>query len=383
MGSRRWCYVIGRNLYVHLTSRANSITLLGSRGPLLQWPQWLQDVRDTQDAMGPLTMPEPQSILEEVRGMVAEAADSEAAFESIVFAGDGEPTLAMETLVEVGQSLHGLLPLRLNTNGLGSLEHNRNIVPELGFLTGVSILLNACNGPDYGLVMRPRICGSPTKATFAFDAATTFLRDCAAAGMEVEVTAVEMPGVDIEAVRRFVVEELGMSSFRSRSFHPLPETSPDPGTMHAAAICGDTAALRSAVDSAPNGPDERDAVGNTALVWAADRGHSDCVEMMLSARADVNARGLVGNSALHRAARNGHVEIASRLIANGAVPGRYNGKLQTEMHIAAFYKHLPVVRVLLEAGANPSLLDRKGRSPAEDTSSEQIRAEILKAQKAQ
>lgn len=373
----RWCYVIGRNLYIHLTSRANSLTLLGSRGPLLQWPGWLQEVRDAQASLGALAIPEPRLVMEEARSMVADRS-----FDSIVFAGDGEATLALSTLIEVGQGLRGLLPLRLNTNGLGSLEHERNIVSDLGFLTGVSVLLPASSAQEYGRVMRPRVRGSPTEDVVAFDAVSTFVRSCVAAQMEVEVTAVEMPGIDVEAVRRLALEELGAGAFRTRSFHAVPETPLQPGSLHSAASDGDTAALQRALDAAQDGPDERDATGNTALIWAADRGHLACVEMLLKAGADANARGLVGNSALHRAARNGHAGVTRELIASGAVAGRYNGKMQTELHMASFYQHLDVVRQLLEAGANPALPDRKGRCPAEDTASEEVRAELEKAAQA-
>merc|ERR1719436_768208 len=118
--------------------------------------------------------------------------------------------------------------------------------------------------------MRPRVREKATEAIAAFDAATAFVRSCVVAHMEVEVTAVEMPGSDMEAVRRLAVEELGASHFRARSFHALPEIPPQPGSLHAAAISGDTDALQRALTSALDGLDGRDLVGNTALIWAAD-----------------------------------------------------------------------------------------------------------------
>ena len=53
-----------------------------------------------------------------------------------------------------------------------------------------------------------------------------------------------------------------------------------------------------------------------------------------------------------------------------------NDKQQSGLHISAFYMHGGVVRLLLEAGADPSIRDRKGRTPAEDTKDASIAAAI-------
>jgi hypothetical protein len=47
------------------------------------------------------------------------------------------------------------------------------------------------------------------------------------------------------------------------------------------------------------------------------------------------------------------------------------------MHFAAFQRHAAVVRVMLDAGMDTMVLDRKGRTPAEDTKDEAIRQMIL------
>lgn len=56
-----------------------------------------------------------------------------------------------------------------------------------------------------------------------------------------------------------------------------------------------------------------------------------------------------------------------------------NDKMQYPLHFAAFKKQANAVKVLLEFGANTMVLDRKGRTPAEDTSDEEIRNVILNA----
>ena len=64
--------------------------------------------------------------------------EREPPFESIVFAGKGEPTLRLPVMLEVARALKakGAMTLRLNTNGLCNLHHQRDIVPELQGIDG-------------------------------------------------------------------------------------------------------------------------------------------------------------------------------------------------------------------------------------------------------
>ena len=62
-----------------------------------------------------------------------------------------------------------------------------------------------------------------------------------------------------------------------------------------------------------------------------------------------------------------------------ADPDIPNVKLQAPLHFAAFKQKSKAVAALLRAGANPLVLDRKGRTPAEDTADPGIRAALLAA----
>eukprot|EP00927_Polykrikos_kofoidii_P028686 TRINITY_DN24986_c0_g1_i1.p1 TRINITY_DN24986_c0_g1~~TRINITY_DN24986_c0_g1_i1.p1 ORF type:complete len:425 (+),score=65.41 TRINITY_DN24986_c0_g1_i1:96-1277(+) len=123
-----------------------------------------------------------------------------------------------------------------------------------------------------------------------------------------------------------------------------------------------------------------DAAGQTPLIWAADAGSLPAVEMLLKAGVDMNVRGFRGATAVSRAARRGHGEALTALLQQGGDANIPNDKLQYPMHFAAFKLQPEAVRILLEHGANPLVLDRKGRTPAEDTSDEGIRAEIKTSQ---
>jgi ankyrin repeat protein len=49
---------------------------------------------------------------------------------------------------------------------------------------------------------------------------------------------------------------------------------------------------------------------DTPLIWAAEMGSTECVQMLLDARADPNELEIDGWSAVHWAARNGHLDLA-------------------------------------------------------------------------
>jgi TatD DNase family protein len=106
----------------------------------------------------------------------------------------------------------GARRLRLNTIGLGNLIHGRDITPDLGrFLDVVSISLNSADEAQYEALVRPL----PEYRGRAFAAVQEFVRGCVVHVPETIVTAVALPGVDLEAVRR-LAESLG-ARFRARS----------------------------------------------------------------------------------------------------------------------------------------------------------------------
>lgn len=154
---------------------------------------------------------------------------------------------------------------------------------------------------------------------------------------------------------------------------PIPS---DPQSVAAAA--GDVAALEGMDKDALSAID---AAGQTPLIWAADSGSLPAVEVLLNAGVDADVRGFLGATAVSRAARRGHGAVLAALLAYGADPNIPNNKLQFPLHFAAFKLKPEAVRILLENGANPLVLDRKGRTPAEDTSDENIRLQIKDAQR--
>ncbi|MBY4675318.1 TatD family nuclease-associated radical SAM protein [Marinobacterium sp. CAU 1594] len=131
-------------------------------------------------------------------------------FDEIVFCGYGEPTLRLQALLQIAQAIKAAGGrTRINTDGLGSLVHKRDIVPELaGCIDALSISLNAQDEATYVRHCQPSLPGSHT-------AVLAFIARAAELIPEVHVSAIDgLDGVDIDACRR-LTEQRG-ASFRRR-----------------------------------------------------------------------------------------------------------------------------------------------------------------------
>jgi len=203
-------YSLGRRLYVGLLDEANSCSLMASRGASFSLQSRLRP-------LPPGYLPEPTEVVKAVQ----EEFDKEGKYDSIVFAGIGEPTLRLGALLECAKMLKrvehsniGSVKLRLNTNGLGNVEHGRNIVPDLRHagIEAVSVALNTMDPQQYMELMKPTTAGATQEHV------CEFIRACVKEKMETEVTAVAREDVDLQAVQEFAAE--AGASFRFRSYHP-------------------------------------------------------------------------------------------------------------------------------------------------------------------
>ena len=145
-----------------------------------------------------------------------------------------------------------------------------------------------------------------------------------------------------------------------------------------AASNGDVDSLSTMSTSELCGIDEN---GNTSLIWGSYAGRDEVVSIFLGKvpALNLNVRGYLSATAICQASRRGKTVILRMLLKENADPNIPNEKLQRPLHSAAFKKQPNAVNLLLQHGANPLVLDRKGRTPAEDTSDESIRDAILAA----
>lgn len=134
-----------RGLYVNLTNRCNN-----------DCPFCLRE-KKIMTAENTLWL-EREPTVEEVKAEL-DAAPFEVVKE-VVFCGFGEPTIRLAELLELLRYLKEIrpeIPTRLNTNGLGNLEHGRNIEQEFaGILDTASISLNAATAERYLQITRSK-----------------------------------------------------------------------------------------------------------------------------------------------------------------------------------------------------------------------------------
>ncbi len=134
----------------------------------------------------------------------------------VVFCGYGEPLLRLDTVLEVSRYLKKEgIPVRIVTNGQGSLIQGRNIVPELaGLIEAISVSLNTEEKNKYFSLCRPQF-GEKT-----YEKIKEFIRECKKHIPRVEATVLDMEGVNLSRCESIAREELGVE-FRLRRYnHP-------------------------------------------------------------------------------------------------------------------------------------------------------------------
>lgn len=167
-------YRVHNGLYVNLTNRCSSACTFC--------------LRQTMDHVG-----ESNSLWLEREPTVQEVKDEFekwdlSQFSEIVFCGFGEPTCALPVLLEVATWLKARtsLPIRVNTNGQGSLIAGRDISGDLAACVDtVSISLNNPDPEQYQQLVRSKFGDK------AFSGMLEFAKSCVARGLHVVMTTVD------------------------------------------------------------------------------------------------------------------------------------------------------------------------------------------------
>ena len=193
-------YAYRDGLYVNLTNRCPTACVFCIKS---RW-EWSYRGQDL------LLRSEPE--LPEILALLDERLQREP--RELVFCGYGEPTERLDAVLAVAARARRLRPtlaLRMNTVGLGSMIHGRDIVPDLrAALDAVSVSLNTADAAQWRTLMRPQSRFSQK----GFEAVCAFISGCAAAGLRTTATALEREGVDLDAVAALAVS-LG-AGFRRR-----------------------------------------------------------------------------------------------------------------------------------------------------------------------
>jgi ankyrin repeat protein len=97
------------------------------------------------------------------------------------------------------------------------------------------------------------------------------------------------------------------------------------------------------------------------LIDAAMQGNIEQVRACLDMKVNPNLANTAGDTPLIWAAQGGHIEIVNLLLAAGADPNAIPARWPAPPLIyAAIYGHLEVVKALLKANANPNLANIDG-----------------------
>jgi ankyrin repeat protein len=130
-----------------------------------------------------------------------------------------------------------------------------------------------------------------------------------------------------------------------------------------AAIRGDIETQTALIDAGA----DVNAVGGfdwTALMVASVKGHVAAVRQLLSSGADPNLRDIYGWTPLMRAVYEEREQVVQVLLEQAEVNlNAKNDQGATALHLAAAKGNEALTRSLLLAGADPSMGDRKGRTP--------------------
>lgn len=188
-------YTIGDTLYANLTNRCPCSCTFCIRNE--------SDTANGHDVLWLEREPAAHEVIEQLRELDLDS------FSELVFCGYGEPTEAFDVLKEVARWVKGntSLPVRINTNGQGSLINGRDITPELeGIVDSVSVSLNSPDADEYLALTRSR---------FGADAHPAMLEFARRAGRHVPTVVLTTVGGTVthgqERACQELCDELGVS----------------------------------------------------------------------------------------------------------------------------------------------------------------------------
>lgn len=186
-------YIVGNKLYVNLTNRCpcDCTFCIRNNGEGVYGSDslWLDHDPDSVEAIEDLKK----------RDLLS--------FEEVIFCGYGEPTEALDVMLDCCRYIKsvGNIPTRLNTNGLSDLINKKETAPLLkGLVDTVSVSLNAPTEAEYNAVTRPCFEG-------AFDAMQKFAVSCLEYVPNVMMTVVDIIGEDQVQRAKELCQKLGVN----------------------------------------------------------------------------------------------------------------------------------------------------------------------------
>ena len=120
-----------------------------------------------------------------------------------------------------------------------------------------------------------------------------------------------------------------------------------------------------------------DVRGNSILMQAIRRNHSECVDLLLTKLTDIETPNKVGDGPLHKAAAVENCEVIMTLLRNNINLEARNHLGETPLHVACTRRSLKMVQSLVDHGARTNNRDVDGKSPLH-TAAKSGRAELVR-----
>lgn len=117
---------------------------------------------------------------------------------------------------------------------------------------------------------------------------------------------------------------------------------------------------------------DKDALGNTALLYAAFEGDTETVKLLLQYGSDVSWHGENGWTALHNSAASDAIAAADKLLKEGADVNARDAEGATPLHVACSNLAHGMVKKLCDAGADVNAADEAGRVPLHELAAQVI-----------
>lgn len=134
--------------------------------------------------------------------------------EEVVFCGYGEPLMKLSILKGIASYLkQNHIKVRINTNGMGNVINNRNVLPEISDLVDeISISLNAPTEEQYNEISKPQVKN-------AYNEMLEFAKKCVEYDIKTTLTVVDKHPdytIDLDACKK-IADEIG-AEFRVREW---------------------------------------------------------------------------------------------------------------------------------------------------------------------
>lgn len=144
----------------------------------------------------------------------------------------------------------------------------------------------------------------------------------------------------------------------------IESAPPGASMLHWAVGSGDVEQVRQVLAESPGLINQQHSRGNLApLHEAVDDGHTEIVQVLIDAGADLNNQRFDGRTPLHMAVSRGSIDIVKALLAAGAYIDPVDYDYITPLHIAVSLGHTEIVELLLREGASLHARQRHDVTP--------------------